>query len=89
MKDYTAQYMITKKIPEEKSDVSSVINFIYDYIQNNEIYFFKDPAFINNVLLFSLIGLENDLISFERTAFITAAKFNCKVDRMLLKEKIE
>ena len=59
-KDILVHYMVYKKEKTSKPKMNIVIQSIYMYIQNHEIYFDYEPTFNNGVLLFGIVGFKKD-----------------------------
>jgi len=59
MQDRHYTYMVTKKEPNTSVNTKKLVGSIIWYVQNNEVYFKEMPTFVENVLVFTIIGYRN------------------------------
>jgi hypothetical protein len=64
-KDILIHYMVTKK-ENEKTNIEKIIQSIIVYIQSNPIYFEYEPKFVNNILIFGIIGFKRDHVKLQK-----------------------
>ena len=57
--DILAHYMVHKK-ENQKTDILTIIRLIINYVQNNKVYFKYEPTFWQGVLIFGIIGYQED-----------------------------
>lgn len=65
MKDILIHYMVTKK-ENEQANIKKIIQSIMVYIQSNSIYFKYEPKFVNNILIFGIIGFKRDQVKLQK-----------------------
>lgn len=87
-KDILIHYIVSKKedFPKEVN-MELVINCIYVYIQNTPIYFKYEPRFINQVLIFGIIGFKRDQKKFQKVLGSDLNKLGCKLIISLIQDK--
>jgi hypothetical protein len=57
-KDITIFYMVKKA--SDTPDMEKIIQLVMAYVQNNPIYFQSEPTFVNNIIMFGIVGYETD-----------------------------
>jgi len=61
MKDIIKNYMVLpKEYHKAPIDMKILIECIYSYIQNNEIYFKYEPSMYKSVLIFGIVGFKKN-----------------------------
>jgi len=77
--DIEIHYMVTKKV-NTKVVVSEVINLIYAYVQNKEVYFKYEPHFHEGVLIFCIVGFQSDHKELQKLLGKDINKFKCELE---------
>jgi hypothetical protein len=81
--DILIDYKVTKD--SELPNMKNIMGSIYNYVQNNPVYFSYEPSFVNGVLIFGIVGLKHNHVNLQRMmgANISASggKLEVMVDR--------
>lgn len=87
MKDIIVHYFVNKQENiNHEINMKLVISCIYVYIQNHEIYFKYEPKFVNNVLIFGIVGFKKDHIKLQKVLGSDLNKLGCKLNILTEKE---